>query len=78
MDTQQERVQEIGRATLGYRVYLNKLPAGYYWSDYPEKDERDETGGLFEATPLDALKSLLQASDFLKDSNGDTILRVYR
>ena len=78
MDKQQRRVQEIARATLGTRIYLNKCPAGYYWSDYRENDEKDETGGLFDATPLDALKGLLEASDFLKDTDGTTIIRVYR
>jgi hypothetical protein len=79
MDKAQRRVQEIGRATLGYRIYLNKCPAGYYWSDYDEKNEKDETGGLFHATPLDALKSILEASDFLIDpATGEFMLMVVR
>lgn len=63
---------------MGYRIYLNKCPAGYYWSDYPESNEKDETNGLFDATPLEALKVILEASDFLKDSDGNTLIRVLR
>jgi len=76
--TQQERVQALARATLGYRIYLHKVPNGYYWSDWPEDHENDETNGTFFATPLEALKNVLEASDFLNDENGDQILMVIR
>jgi len=75
----QERVQAIARATLGTRVYLNKLAKGYYFSDYPEKDDRDKTEGVFYDTPLAAMKRVLEAADFLVDPDtNETMLMIVR
>jgi len=80
MERQQNRAQEIARATLGYRVYLNKVPNGYYWSDYPESSDDDAPESqCFRATPLEALKDLLNASDFLNDpATGEPMILVIR
>ena len=78
MDDAQRRVQEIGRATLGWGIYLNKCHMGYYWSEHPEKSDPDKSDAQFDATPLEALKGLLEACDFLRDSDGSILIRVYR
>ena len=78
LEPQQARVQEIARATLGWSIYLNYCPMGYYWCDEPQSKDPDKSDALYDNTPLDALKGLLEACDFLKDTDGSTLIRVYR
>ena len=79
MEQQQSRVEQIARATLGYRIYLHKVVNGYYWSDWPEDHESDETNGVFFETPAKALATVLEASDFLNDpATGEPMILVIR
>ena len=75
----QEWVQNVGRATLGRKVYLNGVKGKFYWSEYDEDDERDDPEGKIFETPAKALRSIIDAVDFLiHPETGDFLLTVVR
>ena len=60
------RAESIATSTYCRRRYLNGLDGALYWSDYPDKDERDDPdGGPFHATPNRAIESLHASIGFL-------------
>jgi len=74
-----KRVEAIASATLGNYRYLVKTTGGYRWSAYPEHDDNArhddfEPGCCVFTTPLDALKSVLEACDFLVDPETNEVM----
>lgn len=73
-----EWAQAVGRATKGYKIYLNGIDGKLYWSDYQDDDERDDPDGKLFATPMMALKHILKAVDFLLNPDGSFLIVVHR
>ena len=74
-----KRVEAIASATLGFRRFLVRTEGGFRWSEYTEKDDNPnhddfEVGCAVFATPLDALKSVLTACDFLVDPETNEVM----
>lgn len=75
-----QQVQDIVRATVGRRVYLNGMSDKMYWSDYADRDDRDDPkGGPFFTSPVKALKAVLDAVHFLIDpESGEFMVIKYK
>ena len=79
-----KRVEAIASATLGLYRHLVHTTGGYRWSEYSEHDDNPnhddyEAGCAVFATPLDALKGVLEACDFLVDpETNEPMLMVLR
>jgi len=74
-----QRVEAIASATLGYHRYLVRAQGGLRWSEYSEHDDNPhhedwEPGCAVFATPMDALKAVLESCDFLVDPDTNELL----
>ena len=74
-----QRVEAIASATLGYHRYLVRAQGGLRWSEYSEHDDNPhhedwEPGCAIFAAPLEALRNVLEACDFLVDPDTNELL----